>query len=65
MLRYVLTTAFITFLCVRAIRRGFWPSGTDSTKWYDRAINATGGILVLLFWAFVLVVTFFGPSPAK
>lgn len=63
-LRFILTTALIAFMCVMAIQRGFWPRGTNSTKWYDRAINATGGILLLLFWVFLLIAYFFGPQPA-
>jgi hypothetical protein len=46
----VLMTALVGWLSFRAIQRGFWPRSGNSRKWYDRAINATGGILLLLFW---------------
>ena len=64
-LRIVLYTLFILSIGARAIWRGFWPGLHDSHKWYDRAINATGGILILLFWAFLLFAKFFGPAPQK
>jgi hypothetical protein len=60
MARFILMTALIAFMSVKAMQRGFWPRGTNSTKWSDRAVNATGGILLLLFWALLLVAHFFG-----
>lgn len=47
-------TALMWGIGVGAIMRGFWPGVRDSRKWYDRAINATGGILILLFWVFLV-----------
>ena len=49
MMAYVVSSALSVWLSIGAMRRGFWPRATDSRKWYDRAINATGGILLLLF----------------
>ena len=59
----VLSSTLIAWLSVTSMRRGFWPRGTDSRKWYDRAINATGGILLLLFWTFLVIARFYGPQP--
>jgi len=47
------------------LRRGFRPRSSESHKWYHWALNATGGVLLLLFWAFVLIAYFFGPAPAR
>jgi len=63
MMAYVVSSALIVWLSIGAMRRGFWPRATDSRKWYDRAINATGGILLLLFLAFLVIVRFYGPHP--
>lgn len=65
MLGYVLSTALFVFMAVRAMRRGFRPGTSDSKTWYDRIINAAGGILLLAFWVFMLVAHFFGPQPHK
>ena len=59
----VLSSALIAWLSIGALRRGFWPRATDSRNWYDRAINATGGILLLLFWVFLIIARFYGPHP--
>jgi hypothetical protein len=56
--RYLPFTALVIFISVRALKRGFWPGSTDSKHWNDRAINATGGILILAFWAFLLFAFF-------
>lgn len=55
MLRPFLMSALMVWLSTRAIRRGVFPHGRDSVKWYDRAINVTGGIVLLLFWAFLVL----------
>lgn len=61
-LRILLYTAFILSLAIPALQRGFRPRGNNSRKWYDRAIIATGGIILVLFWGFLLVAYFFGPQ---
>jgi len=61
LLGFVVATVLFVLLSVRALRRGFWPRATDSTKRYDRIVNATGGILLLGFWTFLLVADFLGP----
>jgi len=63
MMGLVLSFAVVAWLSIGAVRRGFWPRATDSRKWYDRAINAIGGILLLLFWAFLMIARLYGPHP--
>jgi hypothetical protein len=60
LLGIILGSAVMIFLSVRAIRRGFRPGPADSRKWYNRAVYASGGVLLLLFWAFLLVAYFVG-----
>ena len=61
-MKTLLSSALIVWLSLGALRRGFWPRPTDSGKWYDRTINATGGILLLLFWAFLIIARVYGPQ---
>jgi hypothetical protein len=62
--RYLPFTALAVFISVRALKRGFGPGSNDLKHWYDRAINATGGIVILAFWAFLLFAVPFGPQPS-
>jgi len=44
------------FLLFDLIRSGVWPGPDDPKAWYDRAIRAIGGVIILL-------VLFFGLLP--
>ncbi len=61
LLGLIFNTALVLYLSVRAMKRGFWPSETNSRAWYDRFINAFGGIVLLAFWAFLVFAYYFGP----